>query len=153
VDRRRFIAGSAAALSILGHPWSAGAALAQPAQPPADQPFDAHGVRRLARELAQKPFKAPDKSFPKELQDLSYDAYRAVRFRTERSLWRGEDLPFQVQFFHRGFIFTDRVDIYEVSGGRAKLFPIRPACSISARSSLRPRTSMSALPASACTRP
>jgi glucans biosynthesis protein len=127
VDRRRFIAGSAAALSILGHPWSAGTAFAQPAQPPADQPFDAHGVRRLARELAQKPFKAPDKSFPKELQDLSYDAYRSVRFRTERALWRGEDLPFQVQFFHRGFIFTDRVDIYEVSGGRAKLFPYSPS--------------------------
>jgi len=124
LDRRRFIAGSAAALSIAGAGWSATSA---DEQPPADQPFDAQSVRRMAQELARKAYKAPDTSLPAGLKDLDYDAYRAIRFLPERALWREEKLPFQVQFFHRGFIFTDRVTIYEASNGRARLIPYSPA--------------------------
>jgi glucans biosynthesis protein len=86
-------------------------------------PFDGSTVRQQASQLAQAPYKPPNASLPSELRDLSYDAYRAIRFRPESALWRQEDLPFQVQFFHRGFLFADRVDVYEVSQGRAK--PIR----------------------------
>ncbi len=118
MDRRRFIAGSAAAFSVLGSLRAKPAAAQQ--KQPADQPFDAHGVRRLAQELAQKPYKAQDTSLPDGFKDLSYDDYRAVRFKPERALWRGENVPFQVQFFHRGFIFKDRIDVFEVSGGRAR---------------------------------
>lgn len=80
----------------------------------------------MARELAQKAYKAPDKSLPQGLKDLGYDQYRDIRFRPERALWRGEKLPFQVQFFHRGFIFLDRVDVYAVSGGRAQRIQYTP---------------------------
>ncbi|NLD68818.1 MAG: hypothetical protein GX644_08390, partial [Limnobacter sp.] len=38
-------------------------------------------VRHLARDLAQSPYKAPDDPLPPNLADLSYDAYRAIRFR------------------------------------------------------------------------
>jgi glucans biosynthesis protein len=62
-------------------------------------------------------------SWPAALKDLGYDAYRAIRFLPENALWRGTKLPFEVQFFHRGFLFTDRVDIYEVSQGHA--LPVR----------------------------
>jgi glucans biosynthesis protein len=89
-------------------------------------PFDAHLVRNQARELAQKPFKELDKTLPDELKDIDYDAYRGIRFRPDKSLWRGEDLPFQVQLFHRGFIFLDRVDIFEVSGGIARPIAYSP---------------------------
>jgi glucans biosynthesis protein len=122
LDRRRFIAGSAAALSVLGNGLNAASA-----QPAADQPFDAHDVRRMAQQLAGEAYKAPDTSLPDGFKDLSYDAYRSIRFRPERALWRDEKLPFQVQLFHRGFIFKDRVDIYEVTGGRARLVPFSPA--------------------------
>ena len=37
----------------------------------------------------------------------------------ERALWRGEKLPFEAQFFHRGFFYKNRVDIYEVKNGQA----------------------------------
>lgn len=123
MDRRRFIAGSAAALSMMGSAWSAHAA----DQAPADQPFDAQAVRRMAQELAQKAYKKPDTSLPPEFSDLSYDAYRSIRFRPDRALWRDEKLPFQVQFFHRGFIFKDRVEIFEVSGGRARPIVFSPS--------------------------
>jgi glucans biosynthesis protein len=86
-------------------------------------PFDATMVRQLARELAQASYKAPDNQLPSELKELNYDAYRAIRFKPEHSLWRDAKLPFEAQFFHRGFLFANRVDIYEVSQGRA--LPIR----------------------------
>src|SRR5690606_30939830 len=71
-------------------------------------PFDGSMVRQLARERSQAPYKAPDATLPAELKDLDYDAYRAIRFLPEGALWREEELPFQVQFFHRGFLFNSR---------------------------------------------
>ena len=75
-------------------------ARAQPA------PFDRSIVRQMARDLAGKSFKAPDNKLPDNLKDLDYDRYRAIRFLPERALWRGEKLPFEAQFFHRGFFYT-----------------------------------------------
>src|SRR5690606_36068108 len=34
--------------------------------------------------------------------NLTYDEYRDIRFRTEHALWRGDELPFEVMFFHVG---------------------------------------------------
>jgi glucans biosynthesis protein len=130
LDRRRFVAGSVAALPMLGSWWGPTPVHAQaPAQTPAakDAPFDANAVRGMARQLASQPFKKPDKSLPSELQNLDYDHYRSIRFRPDRALWRGEDLPFQVQLFHRGFIYTDRVDIFVVSEGRARPVTYSPS--------------------------
>ncbi len=122
LDRRRFLAGSAAALSIIGQ--SANSAAAAPAAP--GGPFDATVVRAMARALAERPFKVPDKSVPDELKNLNYDQYRSIRYRPDKALWRGEGLPFEVQFFNRGFIFTDRVEIYIVSNGKAQQFAYSP---------------------------
>lgn len=121
MDRRRFLAGSAAALSMVGTP-----VFAADDKPSQDQPFDAQAVRRMAQDLAQKAYKKPDTSLPQGFDKLSYDAYRGIRFRPEQALWRNDKLPFQVQFFHRGFIFKDRVDIYEVAGGRARPIAFSP---------------------------
>ena len=73
----------------------------------------------MARDLAGKAFKAPDNKLPDNLKDLDYDRYRAIRFLPERALWRGEKLPFEAQFFHRGFFYSNRVDIFEVKNGQA----------------------------------
>lgn len=89
--------------------------------------FGGQTVRQRARALADAPFKAPDQTLPGSLKDIDYDKYRTIRFRTDRSLWRGEDLPFEVQFFHPGFIFTNRVEIFEVSDGQAHPIVYSPA--------------------------
>ena len=102
---------------------SARAATADNPPAPAEAPFDASSVRRLAQELSQKPFQAPDSKLPDNLKDLDYDKYRKIRFVPEKALWRGEGLPFQIQLFHRGFFYSNRVDIFEVSQGKAR--PIR----------------------------
>jgi glucans biosynthesis protein len=106
--------------------WSssfAHAATAANPAPPADAPFDPSTVRRLAQELSQKAFQAPDSKLPDNLKDLDYDKYRKIRFVPDKALWRGEGLPFQLQLFHRGFFYSNRVDIFEVSQGKAR--PIR----------------------------
>jgi glucans biosynthesis protein len=120
LNRRRFIAGSAAALSLTASGWHSTARGQERTQ---SNVFDAQAVRRLARDLAGKPYKNQPAPLPPELDKLDYDQYRAVRFLPERALWRGENLPFQVQFFHRGFIFKDRVEIYVVSNGQVE--PVR----------------------------
>ncbi|WP_420826063.1 glucan biosynthesis protein [Rhodoplanes elegans] len=124
-SRRDLLAGSVALPFVL-----AGAAtplLAQNSraqdkgQPKAPEtPFDANVVRRTARALAEKPFQAPDAGLPPSLTDLDYDKYRTIRFKPDRALWRGEGLPFEAQFFHRGFLFTDRVALSEVVDGKAR---------------------------------
>ncbi|MCK8785707.1 glucan biosynthesis protein G [Roseomonas sp. NAR14] len=86
-------------------------------------PFDPAQVRQAARDLAAQPYRAPDNRLPGALNDLDYDAYRKLRFIPGRALWGGSGLPFSLQFFHRGFLYKDRVDLHEVHDGRAE--PIR----------------------------
>jgi periplasmic glucans biosynthesis protein len=82
-------------------------------------PFDRSIVRQMARDAASKPYKAPETKLPDQLKNLDYDHYRQIRFLPEHALWRSEKLPFEVQFFHRGFFYSPRVDIYEVNNGQA----------------------------------
>jgi glucans biosynthesis protein len=86
-------------------------------------PFDAAVVRQLARDLASKPYNAPDNKLPDNLINLSYDKYRTIRFTPDKALWRGLNLPFEVQFFHRGFFYDHRIDLFEVTQGTSQ--PIR----------------------------
>lgn len=90
------------------------------------QPFDAGNVRALARTLAQKPYKKPAANLPAPYDALSYDDYRAIRFNPERALWKGENRGFELQLFHRGFLFQDRVDVFIVADGMAQPVGYRP---------------------------
>jgi glucans biosynthesis protein len=120
VNRRDFLAASALPLVSVAAPGLLSRADAQA------EPFDRSVVRQMARELAGKPYKAPSEKLPDNLTNLDYDRYRAIRFLPERALWRGEKLPFEVQFFHRGFFYKNRVDIFEVKSGQAAPIAYRP---------------------------
>jgi len=86
---------------------------------PPEGAFSPSSVRDFARMLAGKPYEAPDEKLPGGLKDLDYDQYRSIRFLPERALWRGKNLPFEAQFFHRGFFYKNRVNIFEVADGKA----------------------------------
>jgi len=92
-----------------------------------DAAFGPSSVRELARALAGKAYEAPDEKLPNALKDLNYDQYRAIRFLPERALWRGQKLPFEAQFFHRGFFYKNRVNIFEVADGQAREVSYRKA--------------------------
>jgi len=128
--RRRDLLTTALALPFAARPFSSalaapavaqekGQAKGQEKGPEKPYAFEAAAVRATARDLALKPYKAPDNKLPDALKDLTYDRYRMIRFQADHALWRGEGLPFQLQFFHRGFYYTNRVDIYEVNDGMA----------------------------------
>jgi periplasmic glucans biosynthesis protein len=114
LDRRSFL--QVAAALPLASSTASGFLLPARAESTA---FDRSIVRQIARDAAGKPFKAPDSKLPDNLKNLDYDHYRAIRFLPEHALWRSEKLPFEVQFFHRGFFYAPRVDIYEVANGQA----------------------------------
>ena len=77
--------------------------------------FGFDDVAQRAQALAQAPYKAPAFTLPAELKALDYDGYRDIRFRPERSLWRDQGLPFELQFFHLGKFQTQPVSINEVT--------------------------------------
>jgi glucans biosynthesis protein len=120
LNRRDFLGASALPLIFVASRGISSVARAEPLR------FDGSVVRQTARDLASKPFKAPDDKLPDNLKNLDYDHYRMIRFSPDRALWRGQKLPFEVQFFHRGFFYTNRVDLYEVANGEATKIAYQP---------------------------
>ncbi|MBU1002558.1 MAG: glucan biosynthesis protein G [Proteobacteria bacterium] len=80
-------------------------------------------VLEKARILSTKPYQAPVDEVPEFLRNLSYDAWRDIRFRPEKALWIEEKLPFQLQFFHPGLYYDRTVDINIVTGGKTSRLP------------------------------
>ncbi len=87
--------------------------------------FDFEDVASRARDLAAAPYKRPP-PLPKELQGLDYDKYRDIRYKPDRFLWRGANLPFELAFFHQGLFFDQPVRIYEIAGQSVREIPFDP---------------------------
>lgn len=92
--------------------WLAAALVAGAAQA---QGFDFDSVTRLARERAEKPYRAASDKLPADLAKLNYDQVRDIRWRPDRALWRAEKLPFEAMFFHLGLYQKEPVLINEVT--------------------------------------
>jgi periplasmic glucans biosynthesis protein len=84
------------------------------------QAFGYEDVASRARDLAAAAYKPSAAQLPPELRDLGYDAYRDIRFRPERALWRNEKLPFELMFFMPGATFQDPVRINTIESGKVK---------------------------------
>jgi glucans biosynthesis protein len=95
-------------------------AAAQAADAPKSMAFSPSDVQKQARALAAEKFVRPKIDLPKQLQDLSYDQYRDIRFKRERAIWTSEGVPFLVELFHQGFIFKEPVVMYVVADGTAR---------------------------------
>jgi len=120
VKRRDLLLSGAGVLAArLAHAADAPAA-------PAPGSFDASAVRRLAQQMARQAFQPQDAKLPAALAKLPYDKFRGIRFLPERALWHGQKLPFEAQFFPRGFLYEARVDIFEVAAGQATRVPYGP---------------------------
>jgi glucans biosynthesis protein len=95
------IALAAAMLCLL--PWRAASA------------FNFDDVAQRARLLAAAAFKSQEVKLPAEVEQLSYDQFRDIRFKPARMLWRGAGLPFELAFFHRGLFYKQQVKINELA--------------------------------------
>jgi periplasmic glucans biosynthesis protein len=118
--RRRELLLRSAALPVV-------AALGHQAHADETTSFDASTVRNMARQMAQKAYQAPDATLPDQLKNLDYQQYRSIRFDPSHALWKGEGLRFTAEFFHRGYLYKEAVQIYEVADGRATHIRYNPA--------------------------
>ena len=99
------------------------AQFAQPAQPIAPPEFFKELSER-ARALAAEPAAPrPKMELPRQIAKLTYDQWRKIRFRPDKSLWRNDAGRFEVQFFHPGFTFLEGVSVSLIDGGQPQRFP------------------------------
>lgn len=81
--------------------------------------FTRDTVQEIARELARRPFKTAPTQVPESIKSLSYDQYRAIRYRPEKAIWAEDSVPYRMQLFHRGFYYSEPVEIALVEGDQA----------------------------------
>jgi glucans biosynthesis protein len=87
--------------------------------------FDFDDVAELAQLQARQAYRSSSRKAPPQLQALSYDQYRDIRFRTDRALWRADKLPFELMFFHLGKFQKESVRIDEVNADGTRHIPYR----------------------------
>jgi glucans biosynthesis protein len=91
--------------------------------------FDLNDVATRASELAQSPYRDTQRRVPDWMLigSMTYDQWRDIRFRTDHALWRDENLPFQVQFFHPGLYYDHTVQVNTVDDTGAHPVPFSTA--------------------------
>ena len=99
--------------------------VAQSAVKAADNLVDYEVLRYRAKVLAASPYEEPATRVPAWLlaPKFTYDQHREIRFKSDRAWWLREGLPFQLQFFHPGFIYDKTVQLNELRGDRSYPIP------------------------------
>jgi glucans biosynthesis protein len=77
--------------------------------------IDFSDIAQRAEKLAATAYKKPADNLPKDMKSLSYDNYRDIRFKPEKSTWRNASLPFELAYFHQGLYFQHPVKINEIT--------------------------------------
>jgi periplasmic glucans biosynthesis protein len=89
-------------------------------------PFSQDAVAGQAKLLSQAPYAPPQDTIPSSYKALSYDQYRAIRFKKDLALWKHDNLGFTAEFFSAGYIYRTPVQIFNVDGGRAAEIKYNP---------------------------
>jgi glucans biosynthesis protein len=97
------------------------------AQAGAAAAFDFNVLQARAREVSARPYAAPVSRVPDWLAAYNYIQHQNIRFDPGHAWWKADGLPFQLQFFHPGWLFKEPVQIHDVSGGQEKLIGFDPA--------------------------
>lgn len=79
-------------------------------------------VVRLAQNRVSESYINDSFKLPDVLERLNYDQYRAIRFKSEMSLWKGES-SFEVQLFHPGFVHKRLVRVNLISENNIQRLP------------------------------
>ena len=83
-------------------------------------PFAPDSVVNRARDLAKTAFKPPNAALPEPFPSLTFDQYATIRRNPASALWSDGHTPFTLEPLHRGFIYTNPVDLYVVESGAAQ---------------------------------
>lgn len=85
------------------------------------EPMNFEILARQAEQLSKEAYKTRQEL---QLPPMQYDQFSNVLFRPERTVWKKEELPFQLQFFPVGWIHKKGVTVYEIVDGNALPMPI-----------------------------
>jgi len=77
-------------------------------------------VQNLAERLAAQPFVKPSVTLPASFKQVTYDQYRDIRFRSDRAIWRGDKIDFELQLLPMGWLFDVPVEIWLVEDANAR---------------------------------
>lgn len=80
-----------------------------------DAAFGLEAVVKQAHALSKAPYRDPKGEVPSWLLTISYDQMRDIRFIPDKSYWRNDGLPFELQFFHPGLYVDRTVKIHEIT--------------------------------------
>jgi glucans biosynthesis protein len=80
-----------------------------------------------ARSLSEKEFQPADVDMPPSLEELDYDAYRDIRFRPDRAIWRDTELPVELQLLHLGLYYDTPVALNLITEAGVEPVPFDPA--------------------------
>jgi glucans biosynthesis protein len=129
LTRRRFMTSAAMVVAAAAVPYRALAAAAPAALAAvsADGPFQRSTVIEIARALAKSDYVPPPSDLPDPIKDLTYDQFRDIHPNRAGALWVKEGLPFQLQLFHRGFYYKDKIDVAVVADNRAHHLAYSPS--------------------------
>ncbi len=89
----------------------------------APAPFDFDLLQARAKSLAARAYAPTPTRAPGWLQAYNYSQYSDIRFDPGHAWWKTEKLPFQLQFYHPGWLFKQPVQMHEVAGGNEQLIP------------------------------
>ncbi|MBV8447221.1 MAG: glucan biosynthesis protein, partial [Hyphomicrobiales bacterium] len=112
-------------LAALACPWTIAASFAQQPDFAAllrsvlgeGKNFDPNTVVEFARQLARKPYVAPNTDLPDNLRNLSFEQYQAIHIHRKDRVWDAEGRGFVIEPMHRGFVYQNPVTIYTVEDG------------------------------------
>lgn len=85
--------------------------------------FSRQWLQDHARDLASRPFAPQQSAAGSSLRELDYDDYRRIVFDPAAAVWKNDDIPFQLQLFHPGFLHTESVNINLISSGQVNPLP------------------------------
>ena len=102
--------------------------------------FGFDDVAARAEQQAKAPYRSATRQPPAELAALDYDQYRDIRFRPDHALWRTDNLPFELMFFHLGKFQMQPVRINEVTAKGARHIAYDSADFNYGKNTLSPKT-------------
>jgi glucans biosynthesis protein len=88
--------------------------------------FGLDTVAARAQELASRSFEDTRGYVPEWLLRITYDQWRDIRFRPEKSLWQKQGLPFEVEFFHPGLFYDRTIAVHSVDATGVHPVPFSP---------------------------
>ena len=91
-----------------------------------NQRFEPAAVVELARQLAGKPFVQVPNDLPDPFSNLNYEQYISIKA-LQPPVWSAEGRGIAIEPLHRGFVFTNAVDLYVVEDGAVRRIGYNPS--------------------------